>query len=208
MVEKPEDAIFNSTCEDIRKARALTEDQKKTLIKVFGKRFTAAYKAIEEGRVRKYVFRPSRRTMWIVAGREKDYQILPRANFCSCFDFYFRVIDYEISFCYHLIAQKLAEALERYIVIEDDDTNFIPLMEKWRKTVGQKRVLSIEEVKNVRKVVEEILLVERKITMTRLLSETNEAGFSVLTARHLTNILIADKSKRFRHADGLWMLIQ
>lgn len=186
----------------------MTDGQKTRLAEVFGDRFTVAYRALEERRVKKHIFHPSGRVVWIVAGRERDYQILPLANFCSCLDFYFRVIGREKSFCYHLIAQKLAEALDGYLVIDEPDANLTPLMESWRRPVGLKRRLSMAEVENIRKVVVEILIEGRELPIERLLGEVREAGFNVLTARHLANILIADKVKRFKHANGLWTLSQ
>lgn len=205
MVEMSEEATFSLICKDIREAGCLTDDQQSKMAKIFGGRFTAAYSALEEGKVKKYVFYPSGRVVWIVAGKERDYQILPLANFCSCFDFYFRVINHEISFCYHLIAQKLSEALGKYIVIEEPDTSFTPLMEKWREAIGWKRRLSITEVENVRKIAIEVLSEEKELSTDRLLGEVRGAGFA-LNTRHLASILVADKSKRFKHVNGLWTL--
>ena len=201
-----EEATFNLVLKDVRESGRLVDDQKEVLERIFGSRFAAAYKVIEEGKVRKYVFQPSGRVVWIVAGRERDYQILPLAKFCSCFDFYFRVISNEISFCYHLIAQRLAETLGRYVVIEESDSNFKSFMEKWRETVGRRRELSIEEVENVRKVAIEVLLVEKELPIGRLLQEVVEAGYVTLTTGHLANILTADRAKRFKCTDGSWTL--
>jgi len=205
-MEKSEEAIFNLINKKIQETEDLTENQKKRLIEIFGNRFNNAYRTLEEERVKKYVFYPSGRTAWIVVGRERDYQILPLANFCTCLDFYFRVISHENPFCYHLIAQKLAEALKRYIVIEKADVSFASLMEKWRKTVDRKRELSTADIKNVRKFTIEILIEEKELPIEMLLDRIREAGFNTLTARHLANILTADKAKRFKHANRLWKL--
>lgn len=200
-----EEIKFNLILKNIREAGFVTDDYKMEMTKVLGSRFTAAYEAMEARKVRRYSFYPSGRVVWIVAGKERDYQILPLANFCTCFDFYFRVINHEISFCYHLIAQKLSEALGKYVIIEEPDTSFMPLMEKLGEDLGRKRVLSIIEVENVRKITIDVLLEGRELTTERLLEEVKGAGFK-LTAKHLANILVADKSKRFRHIDGLWVL--
>jgi predicted nucleic acid-binding Zn finger protein len=47
---------------------------------------------LKENRVKKYTFKPSGRVVWVVVGKERDYLIMPDAEFCSCDDFYFRVI--------------------------------------------------------------------------------------------------------------------
>ena len=92
-----------------------------------------AFEAMIDKRVKKYVFKPSRKKVWIVIGKEKDYLIIPEAEFCSCKDFYFRVLDREIQLCYHLIAQKLAEILGWYEKLEEKDYLYETLMNEWEK---------------------------------------------------------------------------
>ena len=136
MVEMSEETTLNLTLRDIQEAGCLTNNQKTKMADVFGSRFTAAYEAIEEGKVKRYIFHPSGRVVWIVSGKERDYQILPLANFCSCFDFYFRVINREISYCYHLIAQKIARNLGWFEVIEENDELYQSLMNEWKKATA------------------------------------------------------------------------
>ncbi|RJS90038.1 hypothetical protein CW700_01840, partial [Candidatus Bathyarchaeota archaeon] len=80
----------------------------------------------------RYTFQPSGRVVWIVVGKEGEYQILPRAGYCSCDDFYFRIINGEAGLCYHLIAQRLAEALGRFEEVEEGDEFYDALMAEWR----------------------------------------------------------------------------
>jgi predicted nucleic acid-binding Zn finger protein len=124
--------ILDKACADIRRAKVLQSHQKERLLNVFGKRFENALKAVEEGIVKKYVFEPSRTVVWIVVGKERDYQVIPVANYCSCDDFYYRVVNGEAALCYHIIAQKLAEALNRFEIISDSDDLFDVLMREWR----------------------------------------------------------------------------
>lgn len=98
----------------------------------FGSRFTKAWETLKENRVKKYVFKPSGRIVWIVVGKERDYLVMPAADFCTCDDFYFRVMDKQVHLCYHLIAQKLAEALGWYDLVEEEDDLYDSLMEEWR----------------------------------------------------------------------------
>ena len=114
----------------------VTATQFKQLSEAFGERFTRALDAVEGGRVKKYIFSPSGRIVWIVVGKEKEYQIIPIAGFCSCDDFYFRVMDREAKICYHLIAQKIAEMLEKYDKIEEEDRLYNCLMEEWKRVTA------------------------------------------------------------------------
>ena len=204
--EPYEKVTFNVLCEKIRENGEITDEQKERLIKIFGSRFSAAYRAVEERRVKKHLFDPSGRVIWVVAGNERDYHVLPLANFCSCFDFYFRVVGHEASLCYHIITKKLAEALNRYDVIKEPDADFAPLLEELRIIPRHAKTLTTEETENIRRVARGILFEGEELPIDRLLEELKEAGFASLTVRHLVNILIADKMKRFKHLDGLWRL--
>ena len=83
---------------------------------MYGYRFNGTWKAVEENRVKKYVFKPSGRVLWIVVSKGREYLIYPLVGYCSCDDFYFSVIDGKTRLCYHLIAVRLAELLGRFEV--------------------------------------------------------------------------------------------
>ena len=208
MTENSERTIFQEIYGEIKETKRLTDNHKTKLAKAFGARFENAYKAIMEGKVRKYIFSPSERVVWVVVGKEGMYQILPLANFCSCNDFYFRVIGHEAFLCYHLIAQKLAEALDKHVIVDRNDEEYEPLMGKLREIPVSRRILSIEEVENIRRVVSGILSEENHLSIAQLLEELKKAGFNSLTTRHLTAILVADKRKRFRCLEGIWSLAE
>ncbi|MGB9676626.1 MAG: hypothetical protein ACPL0C_05515 [Candidatus Bathyarchaeales archaeon] len=133
MTENSESNILEVICREAKKEGKLTGRNLTRLYEVFGSRFTRAFEALKEGRVKKYVFKPSGRTVWIVVGKEKDYLIMPEAEFCTCDDFYFRVLDREVHMCYHLIAQKLAKNLDWYETIEEHDELYDSLMAEWKK---------------------------------------------------------------------------
>jgi predicted nucleic acid-binding Zn finger protein len=120
-------------CQEAKTSGKITGSQLTQLYNTFGSRFTKAWEALNEGRVKKYLFKPSHKVIWIVVGKERDYLIMPEAGFCTCDDYYFRVMDKQIHLCYHLIAQKIAEALNWYEFIEDYDDLYETLMEEWRK---------------------------------------------------------------------------
>ncbi|MDH5376509.1 MAG: hypothetical protein OEW95_11975 [Candidatus Bathyarchaeota archaeon] len=124
---------LNSICKEAKAQGKLTGKSLTKLYEIFGQRFINAFEALKEERVKKYVFKPSDRVVWIVVGKERDYLLMPEAEFCSCDDFYFRVLDREIHLCYHLIAQKIANILEWYETIEERDELYDSLMKEWRK---------------------------------------------------------------------------
>ncbi|NWG10203.1 hypothetical protein HXY33_00365 [Candidatus Bathyarchaeota archaeon] len=133
MEENTEIDILNRTCKEAKAAGKLTGKNLTRLYEIFGLRFTKAFEALKENRVKKYVFKPSKKTVWIVVGKERDYLLMPEAEFCTCDDFYFRVLDRQVHLCYHLIAQKLAKNLEWYETIEDHDEIYDSLMAEWKK---------------------------------------------------------------------------
>jgi len=203
-----EEAIFNQLYDEIRRTKCMTDGHIERLTEVLGSRFQNAHKATEERHVRKYLFHPSGRVVWIVAGKEGEYQVLPIVNYCSCDDFYFRVISHETFLCYHLIAQKLAEALDKYVLVEKPDEEYESLMKKWRRVKAEERRLSIGEVENVRRVAEAILSEAGELSISQLLEEVKKVGFNLLTTHHLANILVADKGKRFKCKKGVWTLVK
>jgi predicted nucleic acid-binding Zn finger protein len=127
---------LNAICKAAKAEGKLSGKNLTELYDLLGQRFTKALEALKENRIKKYVFKPSNRTVWIVIGRERDYLIMPEAEFCTCDDFYFRVLDRKVHLCYHLIAQKIARTLGWYEVIEENDDLYQSLMNEWKKTTA------------------------------------------------------------------------
>jgi predicted nucleic acid-binding Zn finger protein len=133
MDEKSEIEVLNNICKKAKTEGKLTGKNLTALYDIFGQRFTKAFEALKENRVKKYIFKPGGRIVWIVVGRERDYLIMPVVDFCTCDDFYFRVLDRQVHMCYHLIAQKLAKNLDWYDTIEEHDELYDSLMNEWKK---------------------------------------------------------------------------
>jgi predicted nucleic acid-binding Zn finger protein len=133
MGEHSESDTLNTICKEAKMEGKLTGKNLTKLYEIFGQRFTKAFEALKENRVKKYVFKPSGRVVWIVVGKERDYLTMPEAEFCPCDDFYFRVLDREVNLCYHLIAQKIANILGWYETLEEHDELYDSLMKEWKK---------------------------------------------------------------------------
>jgi predicted nucleic acid-binding Zn finger protein len=227
LVEALSKIVFNEAYERIKNEKRIRAEDADKLQSLFGDRFTKALHAIDEGRVRKHVFSPSGRLVWTVVGEKGEYQILPLAPFCSCNDFYFRVLSHEAFLCYHLLAQRIAEALNKYVQLEGNNEDYATLLSVLRTPAVEKRKLLAEEVENVRKLVETLLRTEDDVSARQLLIKIQVFGFEVLTPRHLARqllikiqvfgfevltprhlaaILVADKKKRFKCKKGLWTL--
>jgi predicted nucleic acid-binding Zn finger protein len=127
---------LNTICREAKAEGKLSGKNLTALYELFGQRFTKALDTLKENRVKKYVFKPSGRTVWIVIGRERDYLIMPEAEFCMCDDFYFRVLDKKIHLCYHLIAQKIARNLGWYETLKESDKLYESLMNEWKKATA------------------------------------------------------------------------
>lgn len=131
MTKPSEVSMLKRVCKEAEVEGRITGEHLAQLSMAFGSRFAKAWEALKEGRVKKYLFKPSGRKVWIVVGRERDYLIMPAAEFCSCDDFYFRVMDGEVHLCYHLISQKIAAALKWYDEIEESDQLYDSLTKEW-----------------------------------------------------------------------------
>ena len=128
--------ILQQICKKAATGKLIKEADLNKLSSAFGQRFAKAWETVKDKRVKKYVFKPSNRIVWIVVGKERDYLIMPAVDFCTCDDFYFRVMDRQIHLCYHLIAQKLAETLESYDPYEEEDGLHSVLMKEWKKAIA------------------------------------------------------------------------
>jgi len=135
MDKNSEVSTLKDVCKKAKKEGRLTGKNLTKLYEVFGQRFIKAFEALKENRVKKYVFKPSGRVIWIVVGKERDYLLMPEAEFCTCDDFYFRVLDREVHLCYHLIAQKIANILRWYDAIEERDKLYDSLMKEWKNPI-------------------------------------------------------------------------
>jgi len=119
-------------CQAIRAEGAISDTHIGLLETSFGaERVQKALDALNESRIKKYVFQPSGRIVWIVVGKERDYLVMPAIDYCSCDDFYYQFDHGHI--CYHIIAQKLAESLGHFDLFEDDDKFFDVLIREWKQ---------------------------------------------------------------------------
>jgi len=122
--------ILEDICKAVKAEGKVSEPYVSRLAEVFGQRFKKALEALNEGRIKKYVFQPSGRVVWIVVGKKRDYIVMPAIDYCSCYDFYFQFDRGHV--CYHIIAQKLAEATDMFDKFEDDDQFYNILIKEWK----------------------------------------------------------------------------
>lgn len=122
-------------CKEIEKEGRVTGIHLSRLSAAFGARFAKAWEAVREKRIKKYLFKPRGRIVWIVVGKGREYLVMPAADFCSCEDFYFQFDKGHL--CYHIIAQKLAEAAGRFDLIEEENHFYEVLIREW-KTIETK----------------------------------------------------------------------
>ena len=122
--------LLDSFCELVRKEGGISEEHASNLADSFGQRAQKALDALSESRIKKYAFQPSGRIVWIVVGKERDYLVMPSIDYCSCDDFYYQFDHGHV--CYHIIAQKLAEATGQFDFFEDDDSFFEVLIREWK----------------------------------------------------------------------------
>ena len=105
---------------------------KDVLEKTFQKRSGQALVLVEDGKVSQLKFSPSGRIFWTVTGRKGEYQVLPESMFCTCDDYYFRVMGHKKQLCYHLIAQQLAEAMGKHRQDSLRDADYEAVTAKWK----------------------------------------------------------------------------
>jgi len=142
MKKKLEADVLEDICKTVKSEGQVSESHITRLSEVFGQRIAKALEALHEGRIKKYVFKPSGRVVWIVVGKRRDYLVMPAIDYCSCYDFYFQFDRGHV--CYHIIAQKLAEATGRFDAFEDDDQFYNVLIKEW-KAPEQRKVQKVDD---------------------------------------------------------------
>lgn len=133
MASQREHQVLDQVLRDLRTQKEISRTNWQRLRDVFGSRFDNAWRLVTENRVKKYIFSPSNRTIWVAIGNNAEYMIYSNAEYCSCSDFYFRVLDEEKAYCYHLLAQKIAETLDHFDLIQEDDEAYDQLNSIWKR---------------------------------------------------------------------------
>jgi len=102
----------------------------KKLRETFGIRADQAWNLLKHNKVKRYVFKPSGKTVWTVTGETDEHLIYEVVGYCHCEDFFFKFDTGYI--CQHIIAQKLAERKGRFERIEMKDEDYGKFMSKWK----------------------------------------------------------------------------
>lgn len=127
-----ENKLMEEAYNELKSRRELATQLKEELVKIFGERFTNGWDLANSRKVRVYEFKPSGRLVWTVQGRKSEYQVLPDIPFCYCDDYYFRVMDKKRGLCYHIIAQRIAEALNEFEKVSKNDSQYSSITARWR----------------------------------------------------------------------------
>lgn len=127
-----ENELIERACVELESHKHLSAGLKETLQERLGDRFTNAWQLANSRKVRRYEFAPSGRVVWAVQGRKSEYQVIPDIPFCYCDDYYFRVMDGKRELCYHIIAQRIAAALNQFEDIAKKDSQYSNVTARWR----------------------------------------------------------------------------
>ena len=127
--------VLERVLDEVRTEKQLSRSNWERLRGTFAYRFDRAWRLVHENRVKRYMFKPSGRVVWVVVGQGGEYQIYPNAGYCGCDDFYFRVVDGEAGLCYHLLGQRLSEALGSFDPVEEEDEAYRLLTGEWRAQI-------------------------------------------------------------------------
>lgn len=87
--------------------------------------------AVSKKLVKRYTFVPSGKVVWVVVGRHKDYIVIPEVSYCSCDDFFYRVMSQEKPLCYHLLALRMAMERNAYEEFEEEDSLYYKFIREW-----------------------------------------------------------------------------
>jgi predicted nucleic acid-binding Zn finger protein len=89
-----------------------------------GRKFDRAINTVLAGGVKENRFMPSGRRILTVVGRLGDEFIDPKKPYCSCSNFFFRVMNGKEELCYHLLSYEIASRSDRIEVTKFSDEEY------------------------------------------------------------------------------------
>ena len=92
----------------------------------YGSKLDKALDTVISRGVKECRFVPSGRKVIVVVGRFGDELIDPENPYCSCANFYFKVIRGKENLCYHLISYRIASKVGLLDTLEFDDEEYGP----------------------------------------------------------------------------------
>ena len=90
----------------------------------YGSKADQAVRTALSGGVKEHKFTPSGRTVNTVVGSQGDEFIDPKRSYCSCSNYFFRVIGGKDETCYHLLSYRIASELGTVEVVTFDDEEY------------------------------------------------------------------------------------
>lgn len=98
--------------------------EKVTELAKFGRKFEKAIDTVLVGGVKECRFLPSGRKIFSVVGTQGDEFIDPERPYCSCSNFFFRVMGGREELCYHLLSYKIAVKTGHVVVVKFGDDEY------------------------------------------------------------------------------------
>ena len=94
----------------------------------YGKKLDRAIDTVLAGAVKESVFLPSGRKVITVVGRLGDELIDPERPYCSCSNFFFRILGGKEETCYHLLSHRIATKVGKVDTVNFSDEEYGPYL--------------------------------------------------------------------------------
>ena len=78
---------------------------------------------VERRAIKFHIFLPSRRAIWTVVGRDREYWVDPDLDFCSCKGYYYKTLS-TCDPCYHLKSVESARQKKKFAEIKFQDVEY------------------------------------------------------------------------------------
>ena len=89
-----------------------------------GKKFEKALETVASGGVKGHRFVPSGRVIYTVVGHLGDEFVDPDRHYCSCSNYYFRVLTGREDTCYHLLSYEMAAEAKAVEIADFGDEEY------------------------------------------------------------------------------------
>ncbi|XP_047972342.1 zinc finger SWIM domain-containing protein 7 [Salvia hispanica] len=125
--------VAESIWQEIEATHSVSDDQLSTLHFIFGKNFERATRIFDQAGVKRISGQPSGRSIFQVVGesrKKEEYLCFPE-HYCSCYSFFYDVINRgEELCCKHQLAARLAASTRTCVDVKVSDEELALLLSK------------------------------------------------------------------------------
>ncbi|GJQ85069.1 hypothetical protein Trydic_g3725 [Trypoxylus dichotomus] len=116
--------------------RCFTDEILLKLFSIYSTSLEKALEILDRTKIVRYVCSNSKRSLYAIGKRDKQFRLFENPNFCFCETFRKDVLEYNnLIMCEHVLALKLAKITGGFNTEEMNDLHFVELLKMMSETI-------------------------------------------------------------------------